>query len=94
VTTLGIAPPAVPVPTTDGYYWVRLAEPRYVHVEVPDPRRDPSRNYFTWDNPLIRVELVRLEEGMTDRMGSDEGHPLESGRHRLIEVIAKLEVPA
>ena len=88
----GEPPPSVAPPTEDGYYWLRFAECRYVTVPTLNDR--PSRSHFSWTNPETYVELVRLQNGMTDWMGSDEGQPLETTSRRLIEVVRKLEIPA
>lgn len=90
-STRGTAPASAPRPAAPGYYWVRLAEPRYVHVAGPD--NQPSRSYATWKNPDLRVSLVELTENFTNWMGSDEANDLESPYRRLVEVIAKAEVP-
>lgn len=85
----GTPPPTVPPPTEDGYYWVRIANARYVHVNGPNDQ--PCKSYWTWERPEIEICLVRLDRGMTDWMGSDEGYSLED--QTLIEVIAKIEEP-
>lgn len=89
--TRGTAPASVPVPNADGYYWVRLARPRYVPND--GPMDQPCKDYRTWDDPVVTVELVRLHDGWTDWMGDDEGASIEHSRCRLIEVIARIEVP-
>lgn len=89
--TRGTPPPSVPIPAEDGYYWLRLATPRYVHV--PGPMNEPCKSYWTWEPPQITVELCWIHDGMTDWMASDESGYIETEEQRLIEVIAKLEVP-
>ena len=86
-------PPTFIEGPSDGVYWIKIANARYVYVAAT-PDDWPSQNYFTWDAPETHWEIVRVGD-MIDWLGSDEGYDpfVDGALARAIELGPRIEEP-
>lgn len=82
----GTRPPEVPEPTEPGYYWLRVADARFVTSGV--------YSGLSWDLAKIRVVLVqRMYSGDYCVIGNEADWNPRANSRALLEVIPIVAVP-
>ena len=90
----GTRPQAAPMPAEAGYYWIKIATPRYVTTDYD--RGLPDAGYCTWDDFELSWVIAHVDPRHGQNVevfGSDDFEPWERHNRVTIDVVARIQDP-